>query len=58
MRKWGVNMSETNVKRQAQVMGFGGKGELSQDTKTLIRYKILMDQTASSAGAATKDNRL
>jgi hypothetical protein len=53
VRRWGINLSESNIKRQGQVAGFGS-GDLSQEAKTLIRFKLIMEGLAAAAGDAER----
>jgi hypothetical protein len=53
VRRFGINLSETNIKRQGQAMGFGS-GELDQETKTLIRFMILMKGFSAAADDAER----
>ena len=56
VRKWGADLSETNVKAKATTMGFkpGAGGEFSQRDKMLVREQILMEATAYAAGDADR----
>jgi hypothetical protein len=56
VRRWGVNLTETNVKRQAMAQGFqpGPGGEFDQNVKTIIRFKLLMEALAPAAGDAER----
>lgn len=56
VRRWGINLSETNVLRQAKTMGFQAKDsqDLDQSTKTLVRYKLIMDGLKAAAGDAER----
>lgn len=55
VRRWGVNLSETNVANKARAMGLGGNGrDLDQSTKTLVRFKIMMDSLNVVVGDAER----
>lgn len=54
VRRWGVNLTETNIKRQAMAAGWSGKGELDQSVKTVIRYKLLMEGLKAAEGDAER----
>jgi len=53
VRRWGINLSESNIKRQGQVAGFGS-GDMSQEAKTLIRYKLILEGLSAAAGDAER----
>jgi hypothetical protein len=52
VRRWGINLTETNVKRQAAALGF--TGELDEAVKVLVRFKIMMEATSVAAGDADR----
>jgi hypothetical protein len=55
VRRWGINLTESNIKQQAQGMGFSTKGnDLDQSTKTLIRYKLILEGLAAASGDAER----
>lgn len=56
VRRWGVNLSETNIVRQARVMGYDARDsqDLDQNTKTLIRYKLIMEGLSAAQGDAER----
>jgi hypothetical protein len=49
--RWGVDLSEDNVKLKAMAMGLRtGTHELDQQTKVMVRYRLLMDGLKPAVG--------
>ena len=54
VRRWGINLTESNIKNKAGAMGFQDVNNLDQGTKTLIRYKLIMEGLTAAQGDAER----
>ena len=51
VRRWGVNLTEANVKQKAMALGlFHGRGEMDQATKTAVRYQLILEGLKPAQG--------
>lgn len=51
VRRWGINLTEQNIKVKAMAMGLNdGKKEMDQATKTMVRYRIILESTKAAQG--------
>jgi hypothetical protein len=51
VRRWGINLTEANVKQKAMALGlFNGRGEMDQATKTAVRYQLILDGLKPATG--------
>lgn len=51
VRRWGINLTELNVKQKAMAMGlFNGRGEMDQATKTAVRYQLILEGLKPAQG--------
>lgn len=56
--RWGVNLTEQNIQLKAVTMGLSnGKKELDQYTKTMVRYKLLLEGLAPAQGDLDRTSR-